>query len=404
MRLISDNILLHCGTLLIMELYQFKNLLDQVKAISQRYEKINELTGENFNVFKILKLESSEVRMHSAFLAELLNPNGSHGQKDSFLKLFIKQFCFKENLIDTLSCKLKIEEKIGSINEDRTQGGRIDIIITDRNNYQIIIENKINAGDQKHQLIRYYNHSNQADLIYLTLDGRSPSDDSKGVLEEDVHYKCYSYKYEILEWLEQCQKEVAIYPLIREALTHYINLIKHLTNQTINHNMQEEVSDLLKSHIEASWVISSNLNAACQKIADDFGKEIIKEFEMLGLICSYEIDFKKRYSGIFIWKTEWEHLSIAFQFQRFDKELIYGYVQEDSSKSAIPEDLRNKIKLLPNNTPKDNPWWPWFKTLEDPFNNWNELEAWQAILDGRMKSVLIEKTNHLLTLSKDLKM
>ena len=78
-----------------MELLQFKNLLDQVTAIYSKYEKIDELTGENFNVFRIIKLESSEVRMHSAFLAELLDPKGSHGQKDTFLKLFTKTFCFK---------------------------------------------------------------------------------------------------------------------------------------------------------------------------------------------------------------------------------------------------------------------------------------------------------------------
>ena len=72
-----------------MEIHQLKSLLDQVNAITAKYRKINDLTGENFNVFRILKLESSEVRMHSAFIAELLNPHGSHGQRDVFLKLFV---------------------------------------------------------------------------------------------------------------------------------------------------------------------------------------------------------------------------------------------------------------------------------------------------------------------------
>src|ERR1700749_5058851 len=108
---------------------EYKNLLDQVNAINIRYKKINELTGDNFNVFRILKLESSEVRMHSAFLAELLNPNGTHGQKDAFLKLFIKAFCFKNNPIDTASCRVKVEESIGVISKDKSQGGRIDIVI-----------------------------------------------------------------------------------------------------------------------------------------------------------------------------------------------------------------------------------------------------------------------------------
>jgi hypothetical protein len=103
-------------------MHEYKNLLDQVNSIIARYKKIDELTGENFNVFRILKLESSEVRMHSAFLAELLDPNGSHGQKDAFLKLFIKEFCFKKNEIDSVSCKVTVEENIGKMSEDKTRG------------------------------------------------------------------------------------------------------------------------------------------------------------------------------------------------------------------------------------------------------------------------------------------
>jgi len=68
----------------------YDSLLDQVNAISKKYKKVNELTGENFNIFRILKLESSEVKTHSAFIAELLKPSGSHGQKDTFFKIIYK--------------------------------------------------------------------------------------------------------------------------------------------------------------------------------------------------------------------------------------------------------------------------------------------------------------------------
>jgi len=37
-------------------------------------------------------MESDEVKTHSRFLAELLNPKGSHGQKDVFLKKFVERF------------------------------------------------------------------------------------------------------------------------------------------------------------------------------------------------------------------------------------------------------------------------------------------------------------------------
>ncbi|AZI26328.1 hypothetical protein EA772_13615 [Pedobacter sp. G11] len=102
----------------------FQNLLSQVNNLFARYEKVNELTGDNFNVFRILKLESSEVRMHSAFLAELLNPKGSHGQKDIFLKLFIDMFCYKGRQFDTQSAEVVVEKYIGTVNYDDPEGGK----------------------------------------------------------------------------------------------------------------------------------------------------------------------------------------------------------------------------------------------------------------------------------------
>jgi hypothetical protein len=382
-----------------MEIHQFKSLLDQVNAITAKYRKINDLTGENFNVFRILKLESSEVRMHSAFIAELLNPHGSHGQRDVFLKLFVKSFCFKENLIDTESCRISIEENIGRINEDRTQGGRIDIVITDIHSHQIIIENKIYANDQTKQLTRYYNYSNNADIIYLTLDGKDAAKDSKGELEDGIHYKRYSYKHDILDWLELCRKEVAIYPIVREAITHYINLIKYLTNQTLNKTMQDELSDLIKLNLEASFSIVDNLDKACDKISKEFGLMLKDECNKKGLVCKFNLDFDEKYNGIWIWKEEWKYVNIGFQFQNYDKDLIYGIVTKKHPKdSPIPLEVRNNINVLPSNTPKINDWWPWFKRMEEPYNNWSKFQAWQAILNGKMRDVMIQKIDNLLKL------
>ena len=76
------------------------NLLKKVSLIVAR-DKIQQeekrKRGENFNIFKTLGMQTSEVRLHSAFLAELLNPNGSHGLKDKFLKAFLNDVVNQEN-------------------------------------------------------------------------------------------------------------------------------------------------------------------------------------------------------------------------------------------------------------------------------------------------------------------
>lgn len=69
---------------------QISELLRQVSDIRKKHELIAEMTGERFNVFSILGLQTREVRTHSAFLRELLDPKGSHGLKDAFLKAFVQ--------------------------------------------------------------------------------------------------------------------------------------------------------------------------------------------------------------------------------------------------------------------------------------------------------------------------
>lgn len=159
------------------EVQNLQHLLSHISIIRKKYDEIAEITGENFNVFRVLGLTSNEVRTHSAFIAELLNPKGSHGCIDTFLKLFnerlrssineqIKESSENNNIlldrIDKFSssdkCNAFVEYYIGQINEDSTIGGRIDILLRDQNNLEIIIENKIYAYEQDNQLIRYYNY------------------------------------------------------------------------------------------------------------------------------------------------------------------------------------------------------------------------------------------------------
>jgi hypothetical protein len=68
------------------DLYQIDHILSDIQIIAESYERVSEAKGEKFNIFSILQMESNEVATHSRFISELLNPEGRHGQKDSFLK------------------------------------------------------------------------------------------------------------------------------------------------------------------------------------------------------------------------------------------------------------------------------------------------------------------------------
>lgn len=127
----------------------------------------------------------------------------------------------------------------------------------------IIIENKIYASDQDNQIRRYYNYAESLKteyrLIYLSLfgdvhdeDKTTGNDKNKKQLVQGVNYHILSYEKDILQWLEKCRSknEVSGRPMIREAINHYINLVKYLTNQTMHSEMKKELEQLILGNNE----------------------------------------------------------------------------------------------------------------------------------------------------------
>lgn len=238
-------------------------LLDKVQQIVSKANLLREEKdekGENFNVFEILNLSKYEEKLHTPFIAELLNPNGSHGLKDQFLHAFFKSVHIDMDF-DYKSASVKSEFDIGYITRDRKKGGRIDIFIQDKYKNSVIIENKIYADDQVNQLLRYDNYAKDNHfnyrLLYLTLNGTPASDCSVG--GRDINYECISYREAILKWLEECVVISSDFPLVRETIKQYISNLKMLLN-IMDTNSSDELVTIATSYeyYEATLSIISN--------------------------------------------------------------------------------------------------------------------------------------------------
>lgn len=330
------------------QIQNIKNLLDKVSAISKKYEEIAKITGENFNIFKVMNVQSDEVRLHSAFITELLNPKGSHGQGDVFLELFVKQFSIKD--FDSKNATTEKEKYIGRKTE--TEGGFIDIVISSGNR-NIFIENKIYAEDQPQQLLRYHNEDKKAVLLYLTLYGKEASDESTGISEEEETGKDYyipiSYDTDIIYWLQECKKEAVNLPILRETITQYINIIKHLTGRAMNQKEMFEKYEIFKKNIKAY----ENILKTDKELSRYISNKVTDAFNSFGLKTNSTNLISKHF--VFEKQTKLcsckEHkccekfrLWVNLEKMKFDDVFEVVFELYDKENTRHGEKLKNKLK------------------------------------------------------------
>jgi len=298
---------------------KLKNLLEHTSTILKHQRAMKKARGETFNVFSLLGMERSENKTHSAFLAELLNPSGSHLKGNVFLRLFLE--VVEEKSIDVETAQVKVEHHIGLRDDKAKTGGRIDIYIWDRNGYSVSIENKIYAGDQNAQVERYCNYRKSSNKVYyLTLKGDEPSAASKGELESGTDYFNISYRDQVQEWLDRCIKEAAEHPILRESIKQYKLLIQKLTS-TMDKKHQQDLNDLMLRHIRESSYIAENFAKVSATIKESVRQSVLgklKEGRLgTGLTIAAGRDISDRYSQIWIRLKGMEDRKMFFGLESF---------------------------------------------------------------------------------------
>jgi hypothetical protein len=375
-------------------------LLRSAAAHNQHAKALMRATGEHYNIFKILGIGHYEVKTHSPMLGDLLNPKGSHGQGDAFLRLFVERMSIAG--FDAASARLELEHRIGL--ETEKSGGRIDIVIFDGAGNTIFIENKIFAGDQDKQLRRYRERNAQATLFYLTLDGGKP----RGCSDEDlieIRATCISYAADIRDWLVACQKEAAALPHVRESISQYLYLVRELTGQSTTQSMNEELIKQItadEDSIAAYFGLISEVENVKAKLVTLLDAQLDEAAKDANLRRQGPIeDLHIKYSGIYFTTDflEKHNLLIGFSFDRAGyQDLDFGFRRREEDK---PCECGEKLLAafqegFPSFVAQSNEYWPAWTDYEPPFGYWGD-EAFQAIASGHMASNMKDK---LIIMSK----
>ena len=207
------------------------------------YEKHEAGRQDTFNVFSVLRSESDEVNLHSRFLAALLDYRKSPDEARRNLEAFLAPD-FWHSFVDDATFGGDISRFEPGMIVER-ESDNIDILIHDPFSKQaVVIENKIHAGDQPEQLMRYTKLLKERGylcphVLYLTLDGHKASEDSA----VGVAYKPVSYE-KLIPWLERCQEHACDVPALRESVAQYLHLVRKLIGKDFTEAYMNELKKL----------------------------------------------------------------------------------------------------------------------------------------------------------------
>lgn len=204
----------------------FDELAPRLETARELERELDTHLARRFNVFDYLRTDELGI---SRVVADLLNPEGKHGQGPLFLKLMLDACDLSDHAhLDARSAVTVDVEK--TIKDDR----RLDICVR-IDDYCLAIENKPYAGDQPRQVVDYLawlrrNFEKYA-LIYLSPSGEPPSPGSvgladlkglgdgglfkvmpyysgeEGTWDDDGFERC---DWTLAEWLADCRKNCKV--------------------------------------------------------------------------------------------------------------------------------------------------------------------------------------------------
>lgn len=268
-----------------------RELIDKAIPIIKKYEEENIKNGYGNNIYSLLHAERDEVMTHEETIYSIFQNQYNHEIKQKLFSAFMIAMDLEEKYYYT-EWDVEKEYFIGE--------GRIDLFFHSCDNtLAVVVELKIDAEDQENQLTRYYNfvkRSNYVDfeIVYLTLDGREPSEQSREGIPETFHICLRSFGEHIVKWLSACTDVFETHSIDSSLLKQYEILLKKITQETYR---QHEIAQLFcdKDSLLAGMALTEALPEAQEEIRRHFFeklKEKIAEVENIYDFFEYGICVK----------------------------------------------------------------------------------------------------------------
>src|SRR6202035_4021136 len=229
-----------------------ENIEKELKELilDEDFTSLQNLVNEEVNLMDILRVSRKELQ-HSNFLAWFFNPIETHNLGDFALKEFIKIY-FKENQYQNFgnTSGLSVFDFVQMDFDDleiRREYKNIDLIfLSSRNEFCIVIENKIYSSEKKGQLEKYrklieteYPDFKHKIYIYLSLEEEQISES-----ERDFYIQLnYDHIIKLIEQVISSQR-LNIADKTKFVFEQYLQTLKFMLNK--NEEIEKVAQQLYK--------------------------------------------------------------------------------------------------------------------------------------------------------------
>lgn len=223
---------------------EIENQLKEL-ILDEGFTSLQNLASEEVNLMEILGVAKKELQ-HSNFLAWLFSPNESHNLGDFAIKEFIKLY-FRENQFQDLGLqtRLSVFDFVRLDFDDleiKREHKNIDLILlSKKNEFCIVIENKIYSAEGKGQLKKYrtwienkFPNFKYKIYIFLSLFEQNISE------EEQDYYLQLDYTH-IVKLIEQIIQTQSLAGKTKFVFEQYLQTLKSMLNQN------EEIEKIAES-------------------------------------------------------------------------------------------------------------------------------------------------------------
>lgn len=254
-----------------------KELIEEAAGILEEFRSKRDKDGLDYNIFTLMDIERDELETHEYMIFTILNYRTNSALSEELIKQFLITMGLPKSFVNE---KWIVEKE--HFTEDN---GRIDLFFKTswHSKKCVVVELKIDAKDQERQLKRYEdyvleNSYEDHRIIYLTLDGKEPSEQScKGMKKpEKLLYR--SFSGHLLEWLDKCIETCEAYDVEASFVQQYKILIEKLVEEE---SMGQDIIELVKTsrELKACLGLADALPAIKGQVFYDFMDKIYKELK-----------------------------------------------------------------------------------------------------------------------------